>query len=289
MSTPATVSESTVTTAPPNAFNQVRRGYDRQQVDEHLAGLRAALNAARTAQKHERQRADRVQGELTNARLQLRQQPPPADDRPAQQGFGYRVEKLLRAAEMEAAEVRSSATREAAALLGQARDDAERHRHEVEQSLIIRTTNLEQEATVRKVELDERERQIEEHLSAARDEADRLLLGVRRQAEAIQQDARLHVEQERLVAEKAIRERYVVAEQELTRLRTLRDEVRGELARLLDSLAREFNDEDRQQRDHNAPAPFRPRPQPHPREIASHPASSPEESEPPSPRKAPTS
>jgi cell division septum initiation protein DivIVA len=222
-------------------FDLVRRGYDREQVDEHMRTLLTQLAELRQAQQQERRRAEWGEAELRTLRAQLEQQSAQLAEN-HEQGFGYRVEKLLRAAEQEATEVRSSAAREAALLLEQARADAETHRHEVEQSLIARTATVEQEVTRRKVELDERERQIGEQAVAARENAERLVSQARRQSEQIRQDAQLAAEQERLKAEKAIRGRRDAAEQELARLRGLHDEVRSQLARLLDSLAGEFGD-----------------------------------------------
>jgi cell division septum initiation protein DivIVA len=270
------VSESPAEPPQGNVFDLARRGYDRQQVDEHMRTLHAALADAQNAHQRERRRADWAEGELRNVQAQLEQRSAElADGRDsggAAQGFGYRVEKLLRTAEQEAAEVRTSATREATALLERAREDAEAHRHEVEQSLIARTAMLEQEATHRKVELDERERQIAEQAEAAREDAERMLSEVSRQSEQLRQDARARAEQELLKAEKAIRERHEAAEQELGRLRSLHDEVRGQLARLLDSLAGEFGERrgTQQQQQQQQPVAARPQPRPHPRSPVSH-------------------
>lgn len=270
------MSESPAEPPQGNVFDLARRGYDRQQVDEHMRTLHAALADAQNAHQRERRRADWAEKELRNVQAQLEQQSAEmADGRDggsgAAQGFGYRVEKLLRTAEQEAAEVRSSATREATALLERAREDAEAHRHEVEQSLIARTAMLEQEATHRKVELDERERQIAEQGEAAREDAERMLSEVSRQSEQLRQDARARAEQELLKAEKAIRERHEAAEQELGRLRSLHDEVRGQLARLLDSLAGEFGERrGTQPQQQQQPVPARPQPRPHPRSPVSH-------------------
>jgi cell division septum initiation protein DivIVA len=248
-----------------NIFDLVRRGYDRQQVDDHIRTLIAQLSelqqvhqplvgqlnelqqqhqplvsqVAELQQAHQREhrRAEWAESELRSVRTQLEQ----LSDQPGgQQGFGYRVEKLLRTAEQEAADVRSSAAREATSLLERARKDAEAHRHEVEQSLIHRTATLDQEAAQRKVELDERERQIGEQANAARDEAERMLSEVRRQSDQLHHEAAVRAEQERIKAEKSIRDRQEAAEHELSRLRSLHDEVRGQLARLLESLANEF-------------------------------------------------
>jgi hypothetical protein len=264
-------------------FDLVRRGYDRRQVDDHIRSLAAQLVEVQQAHKHEARRAEWAEGELRNARTQLEQQSAQLSENQGNngpQGFGYRVEKLMRTAEQEAAEVRTSAAREASALLERARADAEGHRHEVEQSLIARTAMLDQEAAQRTVELDERERQIGEQAAASRQEAERLHAEVKRQAEQVRQEAQARVEQERVKAEKAIRERQAAAEQELTRLATLHDDVRGQLARLLESLASEFgvsttipNQAQQRQQSHGHPRPQQrrqhpqPHPQPYPRQV----------------------
>lgn len=267
--------EESTESAQGNTFDLVRRGYDRRQVDDHLAALATQVAELKVAHQRESRRAERAEGELQNARVQIEQQAASAvesSESGTAQGFGYRVEKLLRTAENEASEVRSSAAREATALLERAREEAEKHRHEVEQSLITRTSALDQEAAQRKVELDERERQIAEQTSAARDEVDRMFAEVHRQSEQQRLEAQARVEQERASAEKSIRERHLAAEQELGRLRGLHEEVRGQLARLLDSLATEFGGTQPhipqpQQRSRPAQQSHpRPRPQPHPRQ-----------------------
>ena len=146
----------------------------------------------------------------------------------------------MRRAEDEAAEVRSDAAREAAALLDKARSDAERHRQTVEQSLVARAGTLEQEATQRRAELDGRERQISEQAAASQAETDRMLAEVRRHAAQVSHEAQARVEQERTRAEQANREREETAETELARLRSMHDEVRRQLARMYDSLDKEF-------------------------------------------------
>lgn len=237
------------------AFDLIKRGgYDPHQVDGHVQALATQIadteRGLRDEQgrwQQERSRAERAESELADIRarmeaLQAGEQRRDGDQEQSDghQGFGYRVEKLLRVAEQEAAEVRSTASREATGLLERAREDAEAHRHEVEQSLIARTASLDGEATRRRIELDERERQITEHTAAARDEATRMLADVHRQAEQIKQAAQADAEQQHAAAEKAIRERRVEAEQELTRLSELRTDVRGNLGRLLESLSGEF-------------------------------------------------
>jgi chromosome segregation ATPase len=255
------VSEAPARSTQSHLFDVVRRGYDRQQVDDHLNTLLAQLTEMQQAHQHEHRRASWLENELQNTKAALERASQQAESADQAQGFGYRVEKLLRAAEQEAAEVRTAASREATALLEQARKEAEAHRHEVEQALITRTTALDQQAAQRKVELDERERQIVEQAAAAREEAERVLAEVRRRAEHILEDAKADAERERRAADKAIRDRREEAMEELNRLRGLHDEVRGQLSRLLESLANEFGE---QLEPRQRPRPDRPRPSPRP-------------------------
>jgi cell division septum initiation protein DivIVA len=218
-------------------FDIVRRGYDCGQVDEHLHVLMTTLTDYQRAHRSEHGRADRAEADLRTARADLTRRPEAVD---RDQGFGYRVEKLMRAAEQEAADVRAGASNEATALLENAREDAERHRHEVEQALIARNVALEHDAARRRVELDERERRLGEQMAATRDEADRILSDGNRKADQLLHNAQVRAETEKQEAGRVIRERQAASEAELTRLRTLHDEVLGQLARMLEALAGEF-------------------------------------------------
>jgi hypothetical protein len=251
--------------SPPAAFDLVRRGYDRQQVDhyvqtvvaqvaelrkahqllstqlaEHEQGqqpLRAQIMELQTAYQREHTRAEQAHTELRALQSQLEQ----VGEQPGGQGgFGYRVEKLLRAAEDEAADVRSSAAREAASELERARKDAETHRHQVEQSLIQRAAEFDREIAERKVDLDDREIAIAQRADAARQDAERTVREAHRQATQLHDETNVWAEQERLKVEKSIRERREEAEQELARLHLLHDDVRNQLAALQESLAAEF-------------------------------------------------
>lgn len=227
-------------------FAVVPRGYDRGQVDEHLRMLAEQVTVWRVGYQHQQRRADSAEGQLHRARTELeRRSTAGAEAGEAggcsqARGFGYRVEKLLRAAEHEAGEVRSAATREATALLDRMRGQAEARRHEMEQSLISRADALHQQAALRRVELDERERRIAEHTAAAQNEVERMFSQARQQCDQLRLEARARAERERAAAQDAIRERRSSAEQELGRLHRLHDQVRDQLARLLDSLAGEF-------------------------------------------------
>ena len=88
-------------------------------------------------------------------------------------------------AEVEASDIRGKAAREAAALVENARADAEAHRHGVEQKLIARAAELDQEAARRQVELKEREQQVVDQLNSARNEAEQVLAAAQHQAQQL--------------------------------------------------------------------------------------------------------
>lgn len=230
----------------PAPFDLARRGYDRRQVDEHLISLGTQLAEARVAAQREQRRAERAERQLDRARTQPERQPPtpatPGIDvsEPGPSGFGYRVERLLRVAEQEAAEVRATATREAGALLERAREDAEAHRHEAEQDLISRTAALEEEAARQEVEIARREQEAIDRIASAREESGRMVAEARSECERTHRQAQDQLAGERAAAEEHLRERRLSAERELDRLRGLHDETRSQLARLLESLATEF-------------------------------------------------
>ena len=154
--------------------------------------------------------------------------------------FGYRAEKLLRIAEQEAAEVRTHASRESAAIIEQARTEAEKHRHEVEQSLIARAAVLEQQAAQRNAELQEREQQIATSSSAAREQADQLHAAAARTADRLRQESEAAAEEAKLRAATDIQRQRDQAAQEIARLDKVQADVRSELGRLNDVLSNEL-------------------------------------------------
>lgn len=121
------------------AFEVVRRGYARDQVDALVRELERRARAAENARRMAEQHAAGLAEELRALRAGT-----PAEGLPTvPQSFGFRAEKVLRlaereasdiraAAERDAAEIRAAATREATDLMerahaaaGQARADAE--------------------------------------------------------------------------------------------------------------------------------------------------------------------
>ena len=205
------------------SFEVVRRGYDRDQVDAQLREMRERLSMAESARMAAEKRA------TTSEEAGKR---PARDSAPSQESFGYRAEKILRLAEHEAADVRSRAASEATNLVEQARADAERHRHEVEQSLIARSAELDQEAAQRNVALQEREAQAAATLAAAREDAARIADDARHAAEVLVSEAQARAEELRHRSEQEIRRRREAAEHELRRISGLLEGVRGEMGRL---------------------------------------------------------
>src|SRR5919202_4567969 len=173
---------------------------------------RGRVNAAETARKAAEQHARALEGELRTARAQ---QP---DGPISQESFGFRAEKILRLAEHEAADVRSRAANEATALVEQARADAERHRHEVEQKLIARSAELDQEAAQRNVAIQEREQQAAAMLAAAREDASRITDDARHSAEALVTEAQNRADEVRLRSEQDLKRRREASQQELGRI-----------------------------------------------------------------------
>src|SRR6267378_3141886 len=87
--------------APPREFVTAMRGYDREQVDEHIRQIDAEV-------RQHREQAQAMQRELSEDRRQLQEQ-----DRPAYSGLGGRIGQLLRLAEEQATEVVQAAGSEA--------------------------------------------------------------------------------------------------------------------------------------------------------------------------------
>lgn len=226
----------------PAPFDVALRGYERRQVDEHFARMRAETGAMRTAlaESDRQRRVATDHAEATEEENRRLRAAGPAVDTPPEEGFGFRAEKLLRLAEQEAAEVRARTRQESVALLEQARADAEKHRHEVEQSLIARAAQLDQAAARRTVELQEREQQISDQLEASRAETENLHAAASRAADRLRQESEAKADEIRVRAEAEAKKVRDQAEHDLMRLSSLRSNVHAELARLAEVLVNEL-------------------------------------------------
>jgi hypothetical protein len=224
-------------------FDVVLRGYERHTVDEHVARQADQIEALRRelAESERRRALAEQHATATETEIRgLRSDPQFAERTPPEESFGYRAEKLLRLAEQEAAEARTAAGREAASVIEQARADAEQHRHEVEQSLIARSSLLDQQAAQRTVELQEREQQIAAQMNTARSEIEAMHESARRAAEQHRRQAEGDAETVRARAAHAAQRMRDQAEQDVARLASLRDDARAEITRLAELLANEL-------------------------------------------------
>lgn len=243
MATPTTATPAGSPSPPDQPFDTVLRGYERRQVDDvvsrlksELAQIKDELTDAQRKRRLANEHAEATERELRDLRAKSAHSEP----RSVEDSFGYRAEKLLRMAEQEAAEVRTHASRESAAIVEQARTEAEKHRHEVEQGLIGRAAVLEQQAAQRNAELQEREQQISDQLSAAREQADQLHAAAARTADRLRQESEAAAEEAKLRAATDIQRQRDQAAQEIARLDKVQADVRTELARLNDVLSNEL-------------------------------------------------
>ena len=230
-------------------FDTVLRGYDRRQVDERITALSEQVakleesnrvGAAKLAEH--RWRAERAERELGEAlsRLAANRDNTETD---AGTGFGYRAERILRMAETEAGEVRAVAVQEAAELVAKARAEAEAHRHEIEQNLIMRATALDRQANEVAAALREREKEAADELTTARRAAEELRSSARRDMERARQDLEAVAQDVRNQAERWAEEHRAAAARDVEHLVGLRDTVHHDLVALSATLLSELDGE----------------------------------------------
>jgi cell division septum initiation protein DivIVA len=234
----------------PGAFDVTLRGYDRTQVDERVADLLRQLSAAteqnRTLSSRladEQRRADTA--ERLVRELRTATPAPRNEEAESGQGFGYRAERILRMAEAEAHETRSVAVKEATELLERARAEAEIHRHEIEQNLIMRATALDQKANEVSAALRDREQALAAELTSARSEAESVRLAARHEMEQARKNVEIIARDVRAQAERWAEEHRAGASREVARLVSLRDNLHGNLAQLSQSLLAGLDAEDK--------------------------------------------
>ena len=241
-------------------FTVVLRGYDRGEVDTRLAELDHRIH-------DEIRRADAAEQSLSAARAQVRRLQEQLENdsaarageerRAEEAGFGRRVERVLQAAEQEAAELRDRAADEAAEIVERARREAEDRRSRTEEALLGRAATLDREFASRSSTLDdrehdadrrerdlaERERTVSDRLSGVRTEAERILADARSDAEQTLSTARAEAAALLRDAEQGAGERRSAVVRDVERLAALRDDVRDELARVQRTLTEELDRE----------------------------------------------
>lgn len=241
-------------------FTVVLRGYDRGEVDTRLAELDHRIH-------DEIRRADAAEQSLSAARAQVRRLQEQLENdsaarageerRAEEAGFGRRVERVLQAAEQEAAELRERAADEAAEIVERARREAEDRRSRTEEALLGRAATLDREFASRSSTLDdrehdadrrerdlaERERTVSDRLSGVHIEAERILADARSDAEQTLSTARAEAAALLRDAEQGAGERRSAVVRDVERLAALRDDVRDELARVQRTLTEELDRE----------------------------------------------
>jgi len=227
-----------------DGFDVALRGYERSQVDARIAELLAQLAAATEQNRttaarlaDEQRRAEHAERQLREARDKLAAAQPSSDSSGnGAQGFGYRAERILRMAEAEAHETRTAAAKEAAELLERARAEAEIHRHEIEQNLIMRATSLDKKANEVSTALREREQAAAAELTSARTEAESVRAAARHEMEQARKNVEIVIRDLRAQAERWAEEHRSAATREVARLVGLRDKLHGDLSTLSQTL-----------------------------------------------------
>jgi chromosome segregation ATPase len=167
---------------PPAVFDLVLRGYDRRQVDAHIAKLEeelAEIAWQRDVLEGERQQLRRVRERLEAERAALDQQPARP---PSLSEVGERVQEILSMSQQEAEQLRARTARE-----------CEQERRKVDQEIAKAREDFARESTQQKAELRrdldmnkrEADAAVTETLHNAQVEADGVVEAARHEADGI--------------------------------------------------------------------------------------------------------
>jgi cell division septum initiation protein DivIVA len=216
-------------------FDVALRGYDRDQVDAHLASLDSEFSSVLSERDRLATQVRQLKGRVEELHLQ-----PGGPDGVGSEhatgssldGFGARVEKILRIAEDEAAEVREETRaqvererQDAAKKIGEIREAAERdaslHRRKIEQEANQLLDKARQEAARVRAEA-------EAHAGSTREEASGHLEAVRARAAQAAADFETALAKRRQKAEADHSVRTEAAERELAETVARTDQLRAE-------------------------------------------------------------
>ncbi|MDQ2706935.1 MAG: hypothetical protein M3Z25_04570 [Actinomycetota bacterium] len=211
----------------PVAFDVTRRGYDRDQVEKHLAGLAAELEGYRPRLAETQQRLAEAEQRLAETQQRLAEA-----DRAGGHGFGERVETMLRVAEHEAAEVRAVAAEKAAATIEQARIQAESLEREATRAAAAQQVAAEQRTRQLEARIQAHLAAMDSEITAARMEAVAIVAKAEGLAASTVERAEVRARDTRAAADRAAAEQREKARSEIGRLAGTRDGVRSDLARL---------------------------------------------------------
>jgi cell division septum initiation protein DivIVA len=219
-------------------FDVALRGYDRDQVDNHLAELDAEFSGTLTDRNRLAERVKQLEARVEELHLQ------PSggerdDNRPlvaSLAGFGERIEKILRLAEDEATALheetrknigqeRAEAAKQVGAIRQAAEKDAAAHRRKVEQDSAQVLEKARQEAGRVRAEA-------EAHIAQAREEASGHLEAVRAKAAQAAADFETALAKRRQKAESDHALRTTAAERELAETVARTDQLRAEAEKM---------------------------------------------------------
>ncbi len=221
---------------PANLFDVALRGYDRDQVDAHLASVDGEFSGVLAERDKLAERVRQLEQRVEE--LHLSTDEDSRDDRQISSltGFGARVEKILRLAEDEATALREETRQDidqeradAAKQVGAIREAAEKeagaHRRKIEQESAGVLDRTRQEAARMRAEA-------EAHAAATREEASGHLEAVRARAAQAAADFETALAKRRSKAEADHAARTNAAERELAETVARTDQLRAEAEKM---------------------------------------------------------
>ena len=170
-------------------FDVALRGYDRDQVDAHLASLESEFSGALSERDRLAERVKHLESRVEELHLQSDDEKPAEQPATALDGFGVRIEKIMRVAEGEAAAVRQ-----------EAKDESERERAEAKKKIAALQAAAEKDAAAHKQKVQSEASGL---LDKARQEAARVRADADTQAAATREEASGHLESVRARAAQA--------------------------------------------------------------------------------------
>jgi DivIVA domain-containing protein len=217
-------------------FDVALRGYDRDQVDAHLASLESEFSGALNERDRLAERVKQLEARVEELHLQSGDED--SAERPAStlNGFGVRIEKIMRVAEEEASAVRQEAKEEmdreraeakkkTAALQAAAEKDAAAHRQKVQAEASGLLDKARQEAARVRADADAQ-------AAATREEASGHLESVRARAAQAAADFETALAKRRQKAEADHMARTTAAERELAETVARTDQLRAEAEKM---------------------------------------------------------
>jgi DivIVA domain-containing protein len=217
-------------------FDVALRGYDRDQVDAHLASLESEFSGALVERDRLAERVKQLESRVEELHLESSSEESAGRPAAALSGFGVRIEKIMRVAEEEAAAVRQEANeeiereladakRKIATLRAAAEKDAAAHKQTVQTEASGLLNKARQEAARVRADADAQ-------AAATREEASGHLESVRARAAQAAADFETALAKRRQKAEADHMVRTTAAERELAETVARTDQLRAEAEKM---------------------------------------------------------